>query len=83
MWPKSIAAFLWGIVLSTSLMLNLNHLKLFSVQANLLIGLILAFALWAGVMTYCYSQNTVKQASIGCLKVLIVSALINAGFMLL
>lgn len=81
MWPKSITAFLWGIVLSTSLMLNLNYMKLFSTQTSLLVGLILGFILWAGVMTYCYSQNTVKQASINCFKVLVVSALINAWFM--
>lgn len=83
MWLKSITAFLWGMVLSTSLTLNLNLIKLFSAEVNLLIGLILAFAIWAGVMTYCYSQNTIKQASIACLKVLITSILINVGLVLL
>lgn len=81
MWPKSIAALLWGLLLSISLMLNLHNLKLFSIEVNLLIGLLLGFMLWVSVMVYCYSKNTVWQASKGCLKLFVVSILINVGLM--
>ena len=81
MWPKSIAGFFWGLLISTSLMLNLENLKLFPIDVNLLIGLLLAFVIWAIVMVYCYGQNTARRASLGCLKLFVVSALLNAGLM--
>jgi len=78
MWPKSIVAFFFGLLLSISLMLNLNKLLPFAVDVRLLIGLLLAFCLWVGVMIYCYSCNSAKKASVDCSKVLLVSGLLNA-----
>lgn len=82
MWPKSISAFIWGLVLSISLMLNINYLIPLPVDVSLLVGLLSAFVLWGGVMVYCFSRNTVKQASITCLKIFVVSASINTFFIL-
>ena len=80
MWLKSFSAVLWGLCLSISLMLNMHHLSPFDADTKLLVGLLSGFTIWAAVMTYCFSRNTVKQASIDCGKVLVVSALINALF---
>lgn len=77
MWPKSFAAFFFGLLLSISLMLNVNKLIPVDIDVRLLIGLLLAFCIWVGVMIYCYSCDTAKSASVGCLKILGVSSLLN------
>jgi len=78
MWPKSLAACFFGFLLSISLMLNLNKLLPFAVEIQLFVGLLLAFCIWVAVMVYCYSCNSAKIASLGCIKVLLVSGLLNA-----
>lgn len=82
MWPKSFAAFFWGLFLSISLMLNVNYLIPVPADVSLLIGLLLAFVLWGGTMVYCFSCDTVKQASFTCFKVFFVSALINTAYIM-
>jgi len=77
MWPKSLAAFVFGLLLSVSFMLNLNKLLPFAIDIQLFVGLLLAFCIWVAVMVYCYSCNSAKIASLGCIKMLLVSGLLN------
>jgi len=77
MWPKSLAGFFLGLLISTSLVLNLKLLPL-AVDVRLLIGLLLAFVLWGAVMTYCYYASSLKRASLNCGKLLAVSVALNA-----
>ncbi|MCQ3829988.1 hypothetical protein HXX02_11070 [Microbulbifer elongatus] len=76
MWPKSLAGFFLGLLVSTSLVLNLKWLPM-AVDTRLLTGLLLAFVLWAAAMTYVYYESSVKRASLNCLKLLAVSAALN------
>ncbi|MFD1216806.1 MULTISPECIES: hypothetical protein [Microbulbifer] len=76
MWPKTLAGFFLGLLISTSLALNLKLLPL-DVDTRLLSGLLLAFVLWAAVMTYCYYASSAKRASLNCLKLLAVSVAVN------
>ncbi|WDE06099.1 hypothetical protein SG34_003985 [Thalassomonas viridans] len=80
MWPKSLVAFFFGIILSISLMLNLNHLLPVPVDVRLLIGLVTGFCLWVAVMVYCYSRNTARAAVWGCCKTLLASGAVNVYF---
>ncbi|WP_250461630.1 hypothetical protein [Microbulbifer litoralis] len=77
MWPKTIAGFFLGLLVSTSLVLNLKLLPV-DVDTRLLAGLLLAFVLWGAVMTYCYYANSIGRASLNCTKLLAVSAALNA-----
>jgi hypothetical protein len=83
LWLRTMAALLWGLVLSVSLMLNINYLLPLPTTIKLFVGLLLAFIIWAGVMTYCFSQSTAIKASLFCVKVFVVSAIINAAFILI
>ncbi len=83
MWPKSVTALLWGLVLSISLTLNINKLSPLARDVDLLLGVLLGFSLWAGTMVYCYSRDTARQANIACLKVFLVSVSLNAYFVLI
>lgn len=78
MWWQSLAAFFWGLVLSISLMLNIRHLLPVAADTGLLVGVLVGFTLWGLVMVYCYAKGHVGRASIGCLKLLLVSATVNA-----
>lgn len=77
MWPKSIAGFFLGLLVSASLVLNLKLLPL-AIDIRLLSGLLLAFLLWAAVMTYCYRASSIKHASLRCAGLLAVSVALNA-----
>jgi|TARA_R110001592_G_scaffold67050_3_gene205796 hypothetical protein len=77
MWPKSIAAFLWGLLLAISLMLIVFRILPAAVDVKLFFGLMLGFCVWVGVMTFCYSRNSAKAASVVCAKWLVASSLIN------
>jgi len=78
MWPKSVAAFLWGLVLAISLMLIVFRILPAAVDVKLFVGLMLGFCVWGGMMTFCYSRNSAKAASVVCVKWLMASSLINA-----
>ena len=78
MWPKSVAAFLWGLVLAISLMLIVFRILPAAVDVKLFVGLMLGFCMWVGVMTFCYSRNSAKAASVVCVKWLMASSLVNA-----
>ncbi len=78
MWSRTFAGFIIGLLLSVSLVLNLNLLLPIKEDTMLLIGLLLAFPLWAGVQVWGYSFASAKQAWLKLSMVLIPSVLINA-----
>jgi hypothetical protein len=78
MWPKSFSAFLWGLLLAISLMLMVFRILPVDVDVKLFVGLMLGFCVWVMVMAFCYSRNSVKAASLVCVKWLVASGLINA-----
>lgn len=82
MWSRTLTGFVLGLLLSVSLMLNLNWLLPLATDARLLIGLLVGFVLWAGVIVYCYWCRNARRAAFGCLTVLAVSVGSNAIAML-
>ncbi|GEK11259.1 hypothetical protein HUZ36_04080 [Pseudoalteromonas sp. McH1-7] len=83
MWPKTLLGFFLGLLLSISLVLNLNLLLPFSEAAKLMLGLILAFPIWAGVMTWSYAFTTAGAASKRLFTILIPSILLNSALLLM
>lgn len=81
MWPKSLAGFFLGLLVSISLVLNLNQLLPLAVDVRLLIGLLIAFPLWGGVMVYCFYSQSTRRASRNCVALLAVSGLLNAALL--
>jgi len=82
MWSKTTIAVVGGCLLSISLMLNLNFILPFEVDTRLFIGLLLAFPLWVGIMIWCYTSESFKQAFKRCSLLLIPSAVFNTLFLL-
>ncbi|ACJ30799.1 MULTISPECIES: hypothetical protein [Shewanella] len=78
MWPKSIIAFLGGLLLSVSIMLSLYLLLPLAIDIKLLLGLLSGFLIWVAVMVYCYSFNNGKAVAVACGKLLMLSLLVNA-----
>lgn len=81
MWSRTFVGFFLGLLLSISLMLNLNFILPLAVDSRLLIGLLAAFVLWAAVMVYCYYSKSAGRAGLGCMKLLVVSGVVNAALM--
>lgn len=81
MWGKSTAAIIGGCVLSISLMLNMNLLLPAVIDTRLLVGLLVSFPIWVGVMVWCYASESTKQAWIRCLSLLAVSGSLNTILM--
>ena len=81
MWGKSFAAIFGGCLLSISVMLNLNQLLPAAIDTRLVVGLLIAFPIWVGVMVLCYASENSKQAWLRCLGLLVISAGINAVMM--
>lgn len=77
MWPKTLTGFFLGLLISISVMLNISQSLPLPVDIRLLAGLLIAFPLWGGVMTYCYYINSTKRAALSCCKLLAVSVLLN------
>ena len=77
MWLKTTVAFLWGMVISASIALNISKLQVFPVDVSLLLGLLLGFLIWGLVITYSLSKDNVKQASLFCTKVFVPSVVLN------
>jgi len=78
MWSKTFAGLIIGLLLSVSLVLNLNLLLPIKEDTMLLIGLLLAFPIWAGIQVWGYSFTNAKKAWLKLSLVLIPSVLINA-----
>jgi len=62
MWSRTLSGFILGLLLSISVALNLNLLLPIAQDVSLLIGLLVAFPIWAGVQVWSYSFSSAKQA---------------------
>ena len=82
MWVRTLAGLLIGLILNTSLMLNIAHLLPISRQMYFLITFIGGFCLWAGIATVFYCAHGVKKPLLYCLGILIPSLGINGLFLL-
>lgn len=83
MWPKTLLGFFVGLLLSISIVLNLNLLLPFSEASLLMLGLILAFPIWASVLLWSYSHNSVKTAYKPLLAVVLPSFALNITLVLM
>lgn len=81
MWPRSLTGFFLGLLISISLILNLNLLLPLAVDVRLFTGLLSAFLLWGGVMVYCYYGRSLRRAGLHCLLLLTASGLLNAALL--
>jgi hypothetical protein len=77
MWQKTSAALIGGCLLSISLTLNLNYLLPLSVDALLVLGIALAFPIWAALMVWCYSSSGGMQAWKRCSGLMALSLTLN------
>lgn len=77
MWLKSLAAFVWGLLLAICIVLLSFHLLPFAAGLKLFIGLLLGFCVWVTVIAYCYSRNTTKAANMVCGKWFAMTAVAN------
>jgi hypothetical protein len=80
MLHKTLVAILVGCLLSISIMLNLNYLLPLNIDQKLIIGLLVAFPMWAIAMVMSYSSESAKQAWKRCGYPLVVSAFINVFY---
>lgn len=78
MWPRTLIGFFFGLLLSISLVLNLNLLLPLSEDVKLISGLVLAFPIWAGVLVWGYAYEKAFMAAKKMSFVLIPSCLLNA-----
>lgn len=77
MWSKTFAAIVGGCLLSISIMLNLNYLLTFAVDAKLMLGLLVGFPIWCFAMVMCYSSKNAWQAWKRCMLPFVASVSIN------
>ncbi len=77
MWSRTFAGLIIGLLLSVSLVLNLNLLLPIKEDTMLLIGLLLAFPIWAGIQVWSYSFTSAKKLWLTLSLALIPSVLIN------
>jgi hypothetical protein len=82
MWGKTFAAIIGGCLLSITLMLNINFLLDIQIDQELLIGLLISFPLWVAAMVLCYSASSTLQAWKRCTVPFVISAAINAYYLL-
>jgi hypothetical protein len=78
MWSRTFAGLVLGLFLSVSIVINLNLALPVKEDTMLLIGLLIAFPIWAGVQVWSYSFVSAKKAWVKLSLVLIPSVLINA-----
>ena len=77
MWRKTLSSFFIGLLLSTSLILNVNHFIPLDVDVKLLVGYVAGFITWSALMTYFFCFESVKRPFIQCTCVLLVSVALN------
>ena len=82
MWGKTFAAVIGGCLLSVSLVLNMNFLLSIQKDHELLIGLLIAFPLWVAGMVLCYAASSTLQAWKRCTLPFVISAAINAYYLM-
>ena len=78
MWSRTFAGLIIGLLLSVSTVLNLNLLLPIKEDTMLLIGLLFAFPIWAGIQVWAYSFTSAKKSWLKLSLLLIPSVLINA-----
>jgi len=83
MWSRTFAGLILGLLLSASIALNFNLILPLKEDTKLLIGLLMAFPIWAGVQVWSYSFVSAKKAWLTLCSVLIPSVIINAVFLAL
>ncbi|TMN41641.1 hypothetical protein [Pseudoalteromonas sp. S2755] len=83
MWPKTLVGFFLGLLLSISLVLNLNLLLPLSESTKLMIGLVLAFPIWAGILVWSYAFASAKAACKPMFAIFIPSLLLNTALLLI
>ncbi len=83
MWSRTFAGLLLGLLISVSVVLNLNLLLPIKEDSMLLIGLLCAFPIWAGIQVWAYSFTSAKKAWLKLALVLAPSAALNALLLVL
>jgi len=83
MWSRTFAGFLLGLLISISIVLNLNLLLPIKEDSMLLIGLLCAFPIWASIQVWAYSFTSAKKAWLKLTLVLAPSAALNALLLVL
>lgn len=81
MWGKSSAATIGGCLLSVSIVLIINQLLPAAIDTRLLVGLLVGFPIWVGVMVWCYMSESTKQAWVRCIGLLVITVILNAVMM--
>ncbi|MFT6901814.1 MAG: hypothetical protein ACJAXS_002013 [Colwellia sp.] len=61
MWSRTFAGLIIGLLLSVSIVLNLNLLLPIKEYTMLLIGLLLEFSIWAGIQVLGYFFTSAKK----------------------
>ncbi|TMP39831.1 hypothetical protein CWB98_00755 [Pseudoalteromonas rubra] len=83
MWPRTLIGLFIGLFLSVSLVLNLNLLLPFAEGTRLLIGLILAFPIWAGCIVWAYAYPTAWKSFKALMLMFVPSVILNTTLMML
>ncbi|RXJ74823.1 hypothetical protein CS022_00965 [Veronia nyctiphanis] len=81
MWSKTVTGLFLGLFISMSYVLNINLLLPVDEDVQLITGLILAFPIWAGVITWTYSFERTRTALKVLSLVLLPSAMLNTVLM--
>ena len=79
MWSKSFAGFSGGLLISISAMVTMYLLVPLEVDVRIMLGLILGWLIWAGVMVWCYASENGRQAWKRCCTFLTVSVILNTA----
>ena len=77
MWSRTFCGLILGLLISVSVALNLNLVLPIPTDAALLLGMIVAFPVWAGVQVWSYSFSSGKEAWIKGAMILIPSAVLS------
>jgi hypothetical protein len=77
MWSRTFAGLILGLLISISIVLNVNLLLPIKEDSILLIGLLCAFPLWTGVMVWAYSFSNSKKAWLTLTMTLLPMAFLN------
>ncbi|MEW6994008.1 hypothetical protein AADZ84_07075 [Colwelliaceae bacterium MEBiC 14330] len=78
MWSRTFAGLIFGLLISISVILNLNLTLPIQEDSMLLIGLLLAFPIWVGIQVWAYSFTESKKAWLTLFWVFLPSALLNS-----
>ena len=77
MWSRTFSGFILGLLISISIVLNLNLLLPIKEETMLLVGLLFAFPLWASCQVWAYTFTSSKKAWLTLTLTLAPSILLN------